>query len=134
MKNPQNKVLIIGLDGSTFDLIKPWVAEGYLPNFKRLMAEAVWGELDVELPPGTVPNWPSFATGKNPGKHGLIWWTKPDPDNNDYTIVSSKDLRGQTLWDIAGSEGLNVGVVNVPVTYPAHPVNGLLITGLFNSA
>lgn len=125
-----SRVLIIGLDGATFDLIKPWVSQGVLPTFKRLMEQGSWGELDVEIPPGTVPNWPSFATGKNPGKHGLIWWVKPDPKAEDYAVISSADLRGQTLWDIAGQHGLQVGVVNVPVTYPPQPVNGFLITGL----
>ncbi|MCP4361668.1 MAG: sulfatase-like hydrolase/transferase [Chloroflexi bacterium] len=124
------RVLIIGLDGATFDLIRPWVAQGHLPTFKRLMAEGTWGELNVELPPGTVPNWPSFATGKNPGKHGLIWWVKRDPDTGDFAVVSSADLRGQTMWDIAAQHGLQVGVVNVPVTYPPLPVNGFLISGL----
>jgi predicted AlkP superfamily phosphohydrolase/phosphomutase len=125
-----HRVLIIGLDGATFDLIRPWVVQGRLPTFQRLMQESAWGELNVELPPGTVPNWPSFATGKNPGKHGLIWWVKRDPDTGDFAVVSSADLRGQTLWDIAGQYGLKVGVINVPVTYPPQPVNGFLISGL----
>src|SRR5688572_7364026 len=29
-----NKVLVLGLDGATFDLIKPWAAAGYLPTLK----------------------------------------------------------------------------------------------------
>lgn len=124
------RVLILGLDGATFDLIRPWAAQGHLPTFQRLMNEGTWGELNVELPPGTVPNWPSFATGKNPGKHGLIWWVKQDRDTGDFTVVSSADLRGQTMWDIAAQHGRQVGVVNVPVTYPPLPVNGFLITGL----
>jgi len=128
--NTKTRVLIIGLDGATFDLIRPWVAQGHLPTFQRLMQEGAWGQLEVELPPGTVPNWPSFATGKNPGKHGLIWWVKRDPETNDFSVVSSADLRGQTIWDIAGQHGLKVGVVNVPVTYPPQPVNGFLISGL----
>jgi predicted AlkP superfamily phosphohydrolase/phosphomutase len=126
----RQRVMIIGLDGATFDLIKPWVAEGRLPTFKRLMQDSSWGELQVDLPPGTVPNWPSFATGKNPGKHGLIWWVKRDRLTKDFSVVSSADFRGQTIWDIAGQNGLQVGVVNVPVTYPPQPVNGFLISGL----
>lgn len=126
----RSRVLIIGLDGATFDLIRAWAAEGRLPTFQRLMDESAWGELQVDLPPGTVPNWPSFATGKNPGKHGLIWWVKRNPASNDFSVISSADLRGQTLWEIAGQHGLHVGVVNIPITFPPHPVNGFLITGL----
>ena len=64
-----NRVLAIGLDGATMDLIRPWAAEGELPALERLMSEGVSGELDSTLPPVTSPAWPSFATGKNPGKH-----------------------------------------------------------------
>ncbi|MEW5986334.1 MAG: alkaline phosphatase family protein [Chloroflexota bacterium] len=128
--NPHPRVLIIGLDGATFDLIKPWAAEGRLPTLQRLMQEGAWGTLKVELPPGTVPNWPSFATGKNPGKHGIIWWLKRDPQTADFSIISSADLRGQTLWDIASDYGLPVGVVNFPLGYPPHPINGFMISGL----
>ena len=127
---PLPRVLIIGLDGATFDLIKPWAAEGRLPTFKKLMESGAWGESIVDLPPGTVPNWPSFATGKNPGKHGLIWWVKQDPKSGDSTVISSADLQGQTLWDIAGQHGLQVGVINMPVIYPPYPVNGFMISGL----
>jgi predicted AlkP superfamily phosphohydrolase/phosphomutase len=33
------RTLIIGLDGATFDLIKPWSELGYLPTFKKIMAQ-----------------------------------------------------------------------------------------------
>lgn len=127
---PRPRVLIIGLDAATFDLIKPWAAEGRLPTLQRLMREGAWGTMNVELPPGTVPNWPSFATGKNPGKHGIIWWLKRDPRTADFAIISSADLRGQTVWDIASDHGRQVGVVNFPVGYPPHPINGFMISGL----
>lgn len=129
-KNHPNRVLIIGLDGATFDLIRPWAEEGRLPTLQRLMEEGSWGELNVELPPGTIPNWPSFATGKNPGKHGLIWWVKQKRETFDAEVISSEDLRGQTMWDIAGDNGLQVGIVNMPMAYPPYPVNGFMISGL----
>ncbi len=125
-----NRVLIIGLDGATFDLIRPLIEEGRLPTLKRLMEEGSWGELNVELPPGTIPNWPSFATGKNPGKHGLIWWVKQNRQTFDAKVISSEDLRGQTMWDIASNHGLKVGIVNMPMAYPPYPVNGFMISGL----
>ena len=39
------KLIIIGFDGATLDLIEPWARAGHLPNFARLMAEGAWGEL-----------------------------------------------------------------------------------------
>src|SRR4051794_12351085 len=69
-----NKVLVLGLDGATFDLIKPWAAAGYLPTLNRLMAEGAQGSLRSTTPPMTGPAWTSFATGVNPGKHRLYDW------------------------------------------------------------
>ncbi|HDD24702.1 MAG TPA: phosphodiesterase, partial [Chloroflexi bacterium] len=60
-------MLVIGIDGGTFDLIQPWVAAGDLPTIGHLMAEGVHGPLESTLPPVTAPAWTTFATGKNPG-------------------------------------------------------------------
>ena len=65
------KVLIIGLDGCTWDLVKPWIDDGELPTFKKLMTEGVWGELESTFPPVTCPAWPSMLTGKSPDRMGL---------------------------------------------------------------
>jgi predicted AlkP superfamily phosphohydrolase/phosphomutase len=112
------------------DLIRPYVEQGYLSTLARLLQEGASGELEVELPPGTVPNWPTFATGKNPGKHGLIWWLQRDSDTGALRVIDSTPLAGQTLWDLASDAGLRVGVVNVPATFPPRPVRGVLISGL----
>ena len=61
-----SRVFIIGWDGATFDLIKPWVAEGKLPNIARLLENGSHGELRSTLPPMTFPAWSSFLTGKDP--------------------------------------------------------------------
>lgn len=124
------KVMIVGLDGATFDLIRPWVAQGELPTFERLMREGAWGEMEAELPPATLPNWPSFATGKNAGKHGMIFWLRHRRDTNDLTVVNSEAMQSKTLWELLGEVGKRVAVVNVPGTYPPKPVNGVMITGM----
>jgi predicted AlkP superfamily phosphohydrolase/phosphomutase len=128
------KVLVIGLDGATLDLILPWVAEGRLPALGRLMGTGAWCELKSQLPPSSVPNWPSFATGKNPGKHGVIWWTHAASDVSRPSLVDRRAIKGLTLWDIAGRGGKRVAVINVPVTYPPQHVNGVMVTGLLTPA
>ena len=54
-KVPPNKVLVIGLDGATFDLIKPWAAEGRLPTLRRLLEKGAHGSLRSTIPPMTGP-------------------------------------------------------------------------------
>ncbi len=124
------RVLVIGLDGATLDLIRPWAAEGRLTELGRLMQEGAWCELKSQLPPSSVPNWPSFATGKNPGKHGVLWWTQARGDASAPSIVDRRSIKGPTLWEIAGRQGKRVAVINVPVTYPPEKVNGVMVTGL----
>jgi len=125
-----SKVLVVGLDGGTFDLVRPWVRDGYLPTFKRLMEEGVSDDLCVELPPGTAANWPSFMTGKNPGKHGVIYWYTPDKDSWTWSMINSHSIKEKTLWEILQGHGKKPISINVPVTYPPGATGGTMITGL----
>lgn len=125
-----NKQLIFGLDGATFDLIRPWVAEGDLPNLGRLMQEGVSGDLASTLPPVTSPAWPSFMTGMNPGKHGVFDFIRPNA--GDFTLVNATSVRAPTIWQMMSEAGLQLGVINVPVTYPPQPVNGFMVGGLLS--
>lgn len=126
----QNKVLVIGLDGATFDLITPWVAEGKLPTLGRLISEGAHGVLE------SVPNmcsaaaWASFATGKNPGKHGVYWFAEPRDDSYAFRYTNATHCHAAPIWRTLSDLGKKVGVINVPITYPAEPVSGFLIAGL----
>jgi predicted AlkP superfamily phosphohydrolase/phosphomutase len=130
MADERNRVLVIGLDGVTFDLLKPWVDAGELPTFKQLMQHGVSGSLLSTTPPLSPLAWMSFATGKNPGKHGIFDFTKRAPDSYDITIVNSEDVEGDTLWEIISKSGRKVGVINVTVTYPPREVDGFLVSGM----
>lgn len=125
-----NKLLVFGLDGATFDLIRPWVAKGYLPNLGRLLKNGASGDLNSTLPPVTSPAWPSFMTGVNPGKHSVFDFIRPDA--GDFTLVNATSIRAPTIWQIASEAGLRVGAMNVPVTYPPQPINGFMITGMLS--
>ncbi|MFK7802359.1 MAG: alkaline phosphatase family protein, partial [Anaerolineae bacterium] len=116
MSEKKTKLLILGLDGATFDLIRPWAAEGHLPNLAKLIEIGTHGDLMSTLPPVTSPAWPSFMTGCNPGKHGVFDFIAPA--GNSYTLVNATRLRQPTLWQILSKMGYTVGVMNVPVTYP----------------
>ena len=124
------KVLVIGLDGATFDLIKPWVDEGKLPCLGDLMKNGVWGNLRSVIPSMSGPAWVSFMTGKNPGKHGILGFTTHADGNDEQAqLISSLHVKDETLWQVLSSHGKRVGVINVPVTYPPQKVNGFLISG-----
>jgi predicted AlkP superfamily phosphohydrolase/phosphomutase len=124
------KLLIVGLDGATWDIVKPWADSGELPLFNRLMAEGSWGPLRSVTPNLTPPGWTTAFTGVNPGKHGIFDFFALDPGADTPRVVSSVDRKAPALWEILGAAGCKVGVFNVPSTYPADKVPGFFITGM----
>lgn len=125
-----SQVLVIGLDGATFDLIHPLIAQGFLPNLRSLISKGASSQLSSTIPPVTASAWTSFMTGKNPGKHGLFDFMRRRPDSYDLTPVSSHDRDGKAVWEIASEAGKQCIVMGVPVTYPPTPLNGLMVTGM----
>lgn len=123
------KVMIIGLDGGTFDLIKPWVAEGRLPNLGKLLADGTHGDLLSTVPPMTFPAWNAFMTGKNPGKHGVYDFTEREDHSYSIRFTNALNRKAKTLWQLVSEAGKTVAAIGVPVTYPPEKVNGIVISG-----
>ncbi len=123
------RVLVVGWDGATFDLIHPLVAAGKLPNLSRMMQQGAWGTLRSTVPPVTPAAWTSFFTGKNPGKHGIFDFQRLDPQSYTFQTVRTDQHREKTLWQLLDQAGKRSIVVDVPFTYPPQPLNGLMITG-----
>lgn len=130
MPGRESSVLILGLDGATFDLILPWVEEGRLPALGRLLEEGAASRLRSTIPPITPCAWSSFMTGKNPGKHGLFDFVEPVPGTHQMRFTNATSRRAESLWSLLSRQERKVGIVNVPMTYPPEPVNGYLISGL----
>src|SRR5262249_16482210 len=76
---PFRRVLIIGLDGATFDVLDPMIDRGLMPNLKRLVAEGSAGPLESTKPPIPPAAWTTFMTGKGPGRHGIVDFLRYDP-------------------------------------------------------
>jgi len=128
MKNP--RVMIVGLDAATWDLVNPWVAEGQMPNLARLMTEGTSGKFESVLPPITPPAWTSFTTGKNPGKHGLFHFLEAKPDSYALSYTNASSRRSRTVWKILNDAGFTTGTTNIPFTYPPEHLNGYQVSGI----
>jgi predicted AlkP superfamily phosphohydrolase/phosphomutase len=124
-----NRVLVIGIDGAPYYLIKSLVDKGKLPNIANLMKDGVSGPLISTLPPESACAWVSFATGKNPGKHGILKFAIYDPYTGNGQVMNSTYVHEITIWEILSLYGKVVGVINVPVTYPPKKINGFMISG-----
>ena len=127
----QKRVLVVGLDGATFDLLRPWMEGGSLPNLAAIVRDGASGELQSTIPPNSAPAWTSFMTGMNPGKHGVYGFTRVDPREGYAIKVSSgADRRAQTVYQLLTEQGRRSIVLNVPMTYPPDPIDGLVVTGI----
>src|SRR4030095_14817732 len=99
------KLLILGLDAATLDLINPWVAEEKLPNIAHLMSTGASGRLASIVPPVTPPAWTSFMTGKNPGKHGIFEFMEMPPGTYSLRYLDASSRRAKTVWRMLNHAG-----------------------------
>ena len=60
------RVLAIGLDGATFDVLGPLAADGTMPNLATLMRESALLQLNSVEPTITPTAWTTFQTGCDP--------------------------------------------------------------------
>lgn len=150
-KNYQQHVWILGFDGVDPTWLKQWVDAGKLPNVKKLMDEGTFMPLASTNPPQSPVAWASFATGTNPGGHGIYDFIKRDPstylpavgsgDVNRPTFssdgavtkpVSATSFRsGTSFWKVASDAGVQSVVLNVPFAFPPDKMaHGAMLSGL----
>lgn len=125
----KHRVLILGIDGGTFNILGPLLEQGRLPNLARLIANGVSGTLRSTFPPVTCPAWPSFATGLNCGKHGLITFIIYNPATGKAEFVNNRKLAVKKIWQYASHANKSVACISVPITYPADQFDGLMLSG-----
>jgi predicted AlkP superfamily phosphohydrolase/phosphomutase len=123
----ERKILIIGLDGGTWDILHSAMDFGYMPFLKSLLNDGISGVLKSTMPPITPAAWGSFQTGLNPGKHGVFDFGVWDKRTKKLRIISSNYLP-KTIWEILSENDKRVGVINVPMTYPPRKVNGCMVS------
>jgi predicted AlkP superfamily phosphohydrolase/phosphomutase len=129
MASSSRRILLISLDGATWDVLHPLMRQGYMPHLARLTSEGAQAELESVVPAVTAPAWTSFMTGKIPSKHGIFHFTRFDPSDYTSKINNSGHIRSKTIWQILSEKGKRVAAINVPYTYPPSPVNGIMVAG-----
>lgn len=123
--------MVIGLDGATFDILRPMIEKGKLPTLARLMEEGTSGELISVFPPVSPTAWASFITGKNPGKHGIMDFKIRCKDRYDRRVATPSDIGGKNLFNLLSEAGKKVGVAYLSFAGP-EGVNSFFISGIFS--
>lgn len=125
-----NKIVIIGLDGATWNVVHPLISRGKLPAFRRLIENGSYGNLNSTIPPLSAPAWTSAFTGVNPGKHNIFDFFTIRNDTYELRNVTSNDRKVPAIWNILDAYKMTSGIFNIPMTYPPEAVNGFMVAGL----
>lgn len=153
-KSKADRVIILGLDGLEPGLAEKYMAEGKLPNLKRLRTEGTYARLRTTTPAISPVAWSSFMTGCEPSKHNIFDFLSRDPKTylpdlssarigkakrkltlGKYEIPLSKpEIRGLRksvpFWKILGDRGIFSTILRVPITFPPEKFAGHLLSGM----
>jgi predicted AlkP superfamily phosphohydrolase/phosphomutase len=125
------RVLVIGIDGATPELIEPWAEAGELPALSRLMREGAYGRVQAWPSMNSAAAWTSLVTGCNPAKHGIYDFGDIRPWREQrWRPVTGADRKRDPFWRYLSAAGQKVGLVNVPISYPADQVTEFALAGL----
>ncbi|MCL2124045.1 MAG: alkaline phosphatase family protein [Desulfovibrionaceae bacterium] len=109
------------------DLARTLAADGICPHLARFLPDA--RSILAELPELSPVNWTSFFTAGGPEEHGVFGFTRINARSYDLSITDFSRVRLPTLWDRLGEAGYRTRVINLPNTYPARPLKGMMVSG-----
>lgn len=122
------KLVIVAVDGATWNIMSPLMSRGQLPRLASLVNGGSAGRLRAPEPLLTAPLWTSVATGRPPGRHGIVADVARTPGRYVLRPVTADLRRTPALWTIAASRDVAVGVVGWPATFPAEAVKGYMVS------
>jgi len=123
------RTIVIGLDGTPYSLLRRFVDQGIMPNAAQLVRGGTLLQMDTSIPDISSVAWTSFMTGAGPGRHGIYGFLDLVQGSYKIFFPNSKHIKADKLWDAAGRAGRRSVVINVPSTYPAQPLDGILVAG-----
>lgn len=128
------KVLLIGWDAADWKIILPLVRAGKMPNMAQFLSEGVSGNLATLYPILSPMLWTSIATGKRAYKHGVHGFSEPDPDRRSVRPITNLARKTKAVWNILNQSGKQSNVIGWWPTHPAEPINGVMVSDLYQKA
>ncbi|RMD86040.1 MAG: hypothetical protein D6815_00625 [Candidatus Dadabacteria bacterium] len=95
---PARRVVILGFDGVDPDFLEQWSSE--LPHVRKLMTAGTFRRLATTVPPASCTAWSSFATGINPGGHGIFDFIYRDPKTYLPDRTGAVSHKAEYLWNL----------------------------------
>lgn len=144
MANPVKKVIVIGLDGLEPKIVDPLLEAGRLPHLQKLRSQGGFSRIQTTIPAQTPVAWSTFATGTNPGGHGIFDFIRRDPrtylpdlalnryeQKNAFTPPRAVNLRrGTPVWGTLSEAGVPSTILRCPCTYPPDTIRGRVLSGM----
>jgi predicted AlkP superfamily phosphohydrolase/phosphomutase len=127
------RVLIVGLDGATLSHIQSLIAKKKLPFLHKLMATGSYGNLKSSLPLNSAASWASFFSGKNPGKHNIYDFLKPNGSLSNPSIINNDSIKSDLIWHTTDKHSLKTIYFNIPIVTEPVKINGIMVSGFATS-
>jgi len=124
---PPSRIALIGLDGMPQRLILDLAESGTMPNTKALIDQGTFRQMASSVPEISSVAWSSIITGANPAEHGIYGFTDLAAGAYRTVYPNFAALKRRPFWEEAAF-GRCV-ILNVPSTYPARDMNGVLVAG-----
>ncbi|MEW6742775.1 MAG: alkaline phosphatase family protein [Planctomycetota bacterium] len=148
------KVVVLGFDGMDPKIVRKMFDAGGLPNLAALAQQGGFWELGTAVPPESPVAWANFATGRNPGGHGIFDFIHRDPATYECTSSAAtaeppgwklplfgykipltggglvNQCRGKTFWQILDEAGVPCFVYRMPGNYPPASTGAISLTGM----
>lgn len=126
----KKSLLIITLDGACWEGFLPWLEQDKMPTVHKLSKSGSWGKLRTVLPTFVYPNWASFWTGENPGRHMLFSFAALGKTDITTGQLDRRNLKRPMWLEIASDCGLRVVSLYAQLTYPPPALNGYVVSEL----
>lgn len=120
----KKRAMMLGLDGADPLIVKQLMAEGRLPNMKKLLEQGVATEtLDMlgVFPTVTPPNWTTLATGNWPRTHGITCFQNHTLGKSLGITEANWDSRrieSELIWEAFEDEGKKCIMLNYCQAWP----------------
>ena len=118
------RVIVVGVNGMEWDIIRPLMLRGELPNLASVIEHGVYGKLRTLSAPNCPKIYSAIATSTSPEENGITGFVIGG------TTANTKMLKQEPLWSILSRNNVSVGMANVPASFPVMPVSGYMVSGM----
>jgi predicted AlkP superfamily phosphohydrolase/phosphomutase len=148
------RLIVVGFDGQEPKITERLLAEGKLPNFKKLADQGCYTHLRTTYPSISPVAWSSFGTGVEPAKHRMFDFLEPDRKTYLPLLASTRigevtrflklgkfriplqkpEIRltrgSKAFWSILGERNTWSTVLRVPITFPPEKFYGAQLSAM----